>query len=181
MDEESHAPSMVRPRTVFTLMALAAIGLSFPLLEVGIPQRYPALDPADLVQRYAADGLQLENGELVNASAMKTFLETEAGATALYGRALYPAYYPQGKFWGDDTPNLIEASQYDHVQFFLIGSIGAFIYLPLQEAPLYFPHASDVFIVGCNQESSVRALFVKVNDDLLVSSPFRGLNCSPLE
>jgi len=76
---------------------------------------------------------------------------------------------------------LTEASQYDRSQFDLTGSHAAFVYIALQAAPVYFPHASDVFVVGCMQKGGVRALLIKVNDDLVVSSLFLGLTRSVLE
>jgi hypothetical protein len=109
---------------------------------------------------------------------LETFLETETGATVLHGRALYPAYYELGKFWGESSSNLLAASQYDRLQFRLIGPDRVFVYLPLQTAPDYFPHASDVFVVGCLREGSVQALLIGVNENSVAAFPFHGLTCS---
>ncbi len=178
---QTESQTIVWKRTGLVLAVCALIGLSFPLLEWGIPERYPRLSSTELVQTYAPHGFVMDGGETVTLAALKTFLETEAGSTVLYGRALYPAYYEQGEFWGEASPNLIDASQYDRLQLNLIGPDNAFVYIPMQDVPLYFPHASDVFIVGCMQGNSVRALLVKVNDRWLISSAFHGLTCSMLE
>ncbi len=181
--DENHAPNSTQDPKRFWL-ALAAcfvLGSFLPVWERSIPPRYPAMSGAELVQAYATDGLILNDGTRLSASALEAFLETEAGASVLHGRALYPAYYARGKFWGDDSPNLIEAGQYDRLQFNLIGPQEAFVYIPLDAAPDYFPHASDVFVLGCMRARGLQALLIKVNDAWLVASPFVGLTCAAIE
>jgi len=51
----------------------------------------------------------------------------------------------------------------------------------LQDAPKYFPNAADVLVIGCKQNDFIKALIIKVNDTLLVSSPWRELTCSEKE
>lgn len=157
------------------------IGLSLPIIELAMPVRYPALSQSELIETYVPSALQLDGGNQVTASALKKFLETEPAATVVYGRALYPSYYKQGNSWGDSNPTLMAASKFDRLQFTLIGPVSKFTFIPLQAAPQYFPHASDVFIVGCKQDGLVRALIVKVNDRALVSSPWGGLTCFEME
>jgi hypothetical protein len=53
------------------------------------------------------------------------------------------------------------------------------VYLPLESAPEYFPHAADVWIVGCQTPNAIRALAVKVNERLVITSPWQGLTCAP--
>jgi hypothetical protein len=180
-DYQTRSESAVWKRTWLVLLASALIGVSIPLIEWSIPERYPRMSPVELVQKYTPHGFAVEGGPTVTLPALETFLETEAGATVLHGRALYPAYYELGKFWGESSSNLLAASQYDRLQFWLIGPDRGFVYIPLQNAPHYFPHASDVFVVGCMQDGSVRALLIKVNEDLLTAFPFHGLTCSGVE
>jgi len=180
-EDQAQPESAVWKRTWRVLLVSALVGLSIPLVEWSIPERYPRMSPIELVQKYAPHGFAVDDGPAVTLPALETFLETEAGSTVLHGRALYPAYYELGKFWGESSPNLLAASQYDRLQFWLIGPDRVFVYIPLQDAPDYFPHASDVFVVGCMQDGSVRALLIKVNEDLLATFPFRGLTCSGVE
>ena len=146
-----------------------------------MPVRYPFLTQNELIETYATDVLQLDGGDHVTASALKIFLETEPAATVRHGRALYPSYYEQGSFWGESSPSLVEASRFDRLQFDLIGPGPAFTFIPMQNVPQYFPHASDVFIVGCKQDGFIRALIIKVNGHVLISSPWGGLTCSEAE
>lgn len=162
-------------------LGFAIIGLLFPIVEWSIPERYPELTRHEMIQTYMPNGFVLDNGDQVGASSLETFLETDPAATVLYGRALYPQYYLKGKFWGESSGDLIEASQYNRIQFEMIGPMRGFAFLPLEQAPQYFPHASDVFAVGCNRNGAVQVLAIKVNDRLMVSSDWHGLNCSVVE
>lgn len=163
------------------LVAFAIFGASLPVIEWSIPERFPKLSNSEVIQLYAPDGFELQDGEQISKSDLESFIETEAGSIVLRGRALYPAYYEQKNFWGESSPNLLEARQYNRLQFYLIAGRTSFVFLPLEGTPSYFPHASDVFIIGCMQNSSVRALLVKVNDRILIASPWRGFTCSIAE
>jgi len=160
--------------TVFAVFAL--IGLSLPISEWSVPARYPAMDSSALIQKYAPDGFTV-NGETVSASNMENFLTAEPNAIILDGGAMYPAYYEQGAFWGDAV-FLTEAKLYNRLQFNLMGGRREYVFLPLETAPKYFPHAATVFIVGCKTPNAIQALAIKVNDVFVTTSPWRGLTCA---
>ena len=164
----------------FALAGSLLIGLSLPLMELLILVRYPTLPSGELIAIHA-NGLRSGNGEQVTVSAVKDSLETDPAAIIVYGRALYPSFYEQGSFWGESSPNLLAASQFNRLQFTMIGSTQAFTFIPLEDAPQYFPHAADVFIVGCEQGNFIRALILKVNGQPLFSSIWHGLTCSETE
>jgi hypothetical protein len=164
---------------VFTFFLV--IGLSLPLIELWTPLRYPPLSDGELIKKLSLDEVQLDINKQVTNSELEYFLKTESNATILYGRALYPSYYKKGSFWGENSPNLLAASQFNRLQFDLIGSDDAFVFIPLEGIPQYFPHASDVLLVGCLQEESVRALIIKVDDRILTTYPWNGLSCSIVE
>jgi hypothetical protein len=173
-------PSFFQRRTYVAMAGFLIVGLSLPVMELSLPVRYPTLPPNDLIKDHAVT-LQLDDSEQVTASALKSFLETEPGAMVAYGRALYPSYYEEGYFWGESSPNLVAASRFNRLQFMLIGPDQGFTFIPVEEAPQYFPHAADVFVVGCRGDGFIRALLVKVNDQMLVSSTWHGLTCSEME
>jgi hypothetical protein len=172
-----HSP-FFQGKTYLAMAGFLLIGLFLPMIELAMPVRYPSLSQNELIETYAVDNLQLDGGGQITASALKKFLETEPAATVLYGRALYPSYYEQGNFWGDSNSALMVAKQFDRLQFTLIGPVQSFAFIPLQDAPKYFPHASDVFVVGCKQGDFIKALIVKVDSRLLSYSPWNGLTCS---
>jgi hypothetical protein len=155
------------------LAGFLLVGLSLPIMELALPQRYPELPASELIQNHADEQFTTE--------ALTRFLETESGAVVTYGRGLYPSYYERGKFWGETSPNLVAASQFNRIQFTLIGTDGGFTFLPLENAPQSFPHAADVFVVGCRQGGFIRALLVKVDDKTLTASPWDGLTCPQTE
>lgn len=175
VEEQPNAKAIpVRQPKPYTVLAgFLLVGLSLPMMELVLPQRYPELPSSTLIQNHA--------DEQITAEALTRFLETESGAVVAYGRALYPSYYEQGKFWGETSPNLVAASQFNRIQFTLIGDDGGFTFLPLETAPQSFPHAADAFVVGCRQGGFIRALLVKVDDQTLTASPWDGLTCPQTE
>jgi hypothetical protein len=179
--KNADASPFLQRKTYFAMAGFLLIGLSLPIIELAMPVQYPPRSQNELVDAYATDSLQLDSGERVTASALKNFLETEPAATVVFGRALYPSYYLQGSFWGESSPNLLAASQFNRLQINLIGPSPAFVFIPLENAPQYFPHAADAFVVGCRQGDFIRALIIKVNDHVLTSSSWGGLTCSELE
>jgi hypothetical protein len=179
-NETVHSPFFQR-KTYLVIAGFLLIGLSLPVTELAMPVRYSVLSNNVLIKTYATDSLQLDGGQQITAPVLENFLATEPAATVLYGRALYPSYYEKGKFWGESSPNLLAASQFDRLQFTLIGPSRAFTFIPLQGAPQYFPQAADVFVIGCKQGDFIRALIIKVNDHVLTSSPWNGLTCSSTE
>ncbi len=179
VEEDTHEefnPSFFHRKTYIAIAGFMLVGLSLPLMEWVMPARYPYKTPDELIELHAGSP---RPG--VTTPALKKFLETEPNAMVAYGRALYPSYYEEGAFWGESSPQLLAASQFNRIQFTLIGPDQGFTFLPLEDAPQYFPHTADVFVVGCRQGDFIRALLVKVNDQTLISSPWHGLTCSGME
>ena len=179
-DEESVNNLSVGIKTRQLLFVLF-LGISLPLTEVLIPERYSEIGADQMIAQYTAGGFLLDNGDKVTESDMKSFLETETGAVVLYGRAIYPRYYEAGEYWGSVDSYPLSVRNMNRLQFNLIGAKrGGLVFIPMQEAPEYFPHASDVLIVGCTTKDGIQALAVKVNDrsSFVTTSPWRGLTCS---
>jgi len=57
--------------------------------------------------------------------------------------------------------------------------VPAQIFLPLQNPPESFPHASDVLVVGCSQSYGIEALIVGVKgqEEALIVFPWNGMTC----
>jgi len=120
--QEAEVAPAAQPNPYAVLAGFLLVGLSLPIMELALPQRYPERPASELIQNHA--------DEQFTAEALTRFLETESGAVVAYGRALYPSYYEQGKFWGETSPNLVAASQFNRIQFTLIGNDGGFTFLP---------------------------------------------------
>ena len=124
-----------------------------------IPLRYPPQAKFELMQIF------LENEETQNLSINQeeviTFLQNE-NSIVLNGRAMYPRFY----FQGQGEPGYIYVTkEYPRIVFEMIGTQGTKgIILPFEVNPEYFPHQSDVLVVGCRNGLDIDALFVLVSD-----------------
>jgi hypothetical protein len=179
-DTNSASAKKAPQKKIFQVLVFSLIlGLSFPAIEWLIPVRYPAKTPEEIIQIYAPENLQLANDEVISPAEINSFLVTNKNAVVLYGRALYPAYYGQGEFWGEENRYITLVKDYDRLQFSLMGSKSTAVFIPLLNPPSYFPHGSDVVVIGCGTESYVKALVIRVNgqDPALVTSPWNGLKC----
>ncbi|MBL8050639.1 MAG: glycosyltransferase family 39 protein, partial [Anaerolineales bacterium] len=166
-------------KSIPVLSIFLIIGLAFPLIEKSIPKKYPELTSTELVQTYFANDVVLENGESITASALEMFLEAEPSSTVLYGRALYPSFYQSGEYWGDDDSYPLEMRNISRLQFTIIGPMQRRVYIPLPEAPLSFPHTSDVVVIGCVTNAGIQALIVTVDETIVINNlPWRGLSCT---
>lgn len=164
--------------SIQVLSIFLIIGLAFPLAEKNIPQKYPETTPHQLIQTYFSNGIALEHGEHISAAALEMFLKTEPRSAILYGRALYPSFYQSGEYWGDDDSYPPAMRNISRLQFLMIGPMQRRVYIPLPEAPLFFPHASDVVIIGCISSAGIQALIVYVNETIWVNTlPWPGLTC----
>lgn len=164
---------------VLTLGAFAVVGIAFPLVEWAIPPRYPPMDSRALIEKNAPAEIRLDTGGVITTEELQLFLEREASAVALYGRSLYPSFYESGVFWGDDDTYSPDIRNISRLQFFLIGPAQETVFIPMDGPPPVFSHASDVLIIGCREESGVRALAVRTGTEpvFVSSAPWPGLTC----
>lgn len=166
-------------KSIPVLSIFLIMGLAFPLVEKSIPKKYPELTSNELIQNYFVNDIVLENGETITASALEMFLTAEPSSTVLYGRALYPSFYQSGEYWGDDSSYPLEIRNISRLQFTIIGPVQRRVYIPLPEAPLSFPHTSDVVVIGCVTNAGIQALIVTVDEAIVINNlPWRGLTCT---
>jgi hypothetical protein len=151
------APAASAPRAEWTLLAaLALIGLSLPLSELLIPERYAQLDPDRTIEWYAARGAQ---PGLPSPGALRQFLD-QPGAAAFQGVAMYPRYFEAGQGIGEHTWTAYVAREYGRVGFLLMHAEWSQAVLALPEAPSEFPHDEVVFVFGCQAGDHVEARLV---------------------
>jgi len=129
----------------FASVIIVMVGLSLPLTEKIFPERYPVLNQEQLVT--SSDLHILESEKIV------------------YGRAIYPRFYEardgepgSGKLgYGEsDEPRLV---------FWMVGPDPGLVIVPLENTPDFFPHASDIWVVGKLEAGVLRARTVKVEKD----------------
>ena len=120
------------------------VGLSLPLTEIAFPEKYPEL-----------------SREQLSTSMENTLLD---GEVIVYGRAVYPRYYASGEGEPDTAKLGYEVSEQSRLVFWLVGPNPGLVILPLKSAPEYFPHASNVWIVGTMDGDALLARVVKVEE-----------------
>jgi hypothetical protein len=140
-------PSSVPARNVKWPMLLLVgglffgVGLSLPVVEAVIPQRYPPLPQGQLVDSLV-NSPALEESPIGSACFKK--LAADDLLHMEQGRALYPRYYMSGD--GEnftDTPGYRVADT-SRLVFDIIGQKNQRIIFSMEESPEFFPHASDV-------------------------------------
>lgn len=117
-----------RRRLNLTLVLIVVLGAFTPFTEFIFPQMYPLQTREEIIRQM---GIVARPGEV-----------------ALYGRAVYPRYYESD----DGEPGTAKLgygrSEQARLVFFLVGSNNGLVVFGLDTAPEYFPHASDVYMVG---------------------------------
>jgi hypothetical protein len=180
IDVDINEPRRIhRKKILQAAVASLILGLSFPVMEGVIPVRYPEKTPDEIIQSYVPERNKLEGSDLVFSSDISSFLGRDKDAVVLYGRALYPSFYERGRYWGEENQYISQVKEYDRLQFSLIGPDHIQAYIPLSRPPQSFPHGSDVVVIGCRIENSIKALLVLVigQDETLTISPWSGLTC----
>ncbi|MCS6992874.1 MAG: hypothetical protein N2117_04965 [Anaerolineales bacterium] len=126
-------------RTAPTVALILFLGTSIPLTELVFPQRY-------------------------SASAACPFA-TRPEEVCVQGRAIYPRYYESGDGEPGTAKRGYEISAEARLVFWLAGPQPGLVILPLETAPVFFPHAADVWISGTKDDETLRANLVQVEQN----------------
>jgi hypothetical protein len=133
--------------------AILFAGMLLPAVEVVIPARYADLDEATAETEWERSDLAERTG--LNVAA---FLR-QAGARMLWGRALYPRFYPAGAGEPGGDGSAYNILPYARLAFWVVGPENYQIALPMSAAPA-FPNATDVLVLGCDGEKTFQAAAV---------------------
>jgi hypothetical protein len=146
--EEIYHPEAKPPtwrKVALTASLVMLTGVSLPLTELAFPQKYPPLTQEQMAVAFEVPRL---NGEVI-----------------AYGRAIYPRYYAAG----DGEPQTAKPgygpSAEARLVFWLAGPKTGLIVFPMKSAPGFFPHASDVWILGRWDGDIFHARIVQVEAD----------------
>jgi len=137
-----HHPTYDWKKTITTAGLVLCVGLLLPLTEHVFPEKYPALTQGQLS---SALGIVPREGEII-----------------VYGRAIYPRYYDAEDGEPGTAKVGYEVSDDARLVFWLVGSDPKLVILPLESAPPFFPHASDVWIIGKAEGDFFYARMVEV-------------------
>ena len=138
------SPVSSRHHVILSLVSVVILAGFLPFTEFVFPQKYPPKSQTEIMSEIGA--------------------KTEPGEIALYGRAIYPRYYQARE--GEATDKLGYApSKEPRLVFVLIGPQDGLVIFRLEEAPEFFPHTSDVYMLGTLEGSYFSARVVKVVKD----------------
>jgi len=152
-------PSYPTPRKTIAGFAIGIflIGALLPLAEWLIPARYPPIVKSETVQF-----LTIHNRWDTLSEEVKLQVETllaDPDSTVLWGRAIYPRYFPAGQGeagggWPAANPRACA-----RLAFHLIGGQEMDVFIPQAQLPDSFPNALDVLVIGYAEENGVLNAF----------------------
>jgi hypothetical protein len=137
------------------------VGALLPLSGYFIPRRYAEQSQAELFAQLEAQGDIQKMG--YDAAELQAAFTQSPDLRIVAGRVLYPRYFEAGK--GIPKERFpYTAMDFPRIAFTVIGPQGLH-YAVLARADVdYFPHASDVFVIGCQQGTAINALAVVILD-----------------
>lgn len=143
---------------LFIGLFVVFMGISPPLVEMVIPQRY---SQTWFETRYQA----LLKSESLDELGIKEELSNRENI--FYGRALYPRYFAPGE--GMTGWKGAFRRDISRIEFYLVGSTHAWVALPYQGELDAFPHAADVIFLGEDREYFINAdvLFLYQGEETL--------------
>lgn len=135
----------VKAGGVVVFLLLVMIGASPALAEVSLPNKYPASAREECLDELLdPNSSSLSVGEI---DLLSGFLKQ--GGEVLYGRALYPRYFPP-----DGTLMTLNQTLYSSSTTFTIaGPELNFVVLPRLEPPTWFPQGAETLVIGCRSSS----------------------------
>ena len=135
------------------------IGTFIPLSEQFFPRRYPAQTQTELLALLDQEGYLQEMG--FDRAVLDTFSNQSPAFRVINGRALYPRYFGENEgIPKDHYPYSVMG--FPRVAFMMIGPNGENSVILPQDEVLYFPNASDVIVLGCQEGAYIDALAVVV-------------------
>jgi hypothetical protein len=130
---------------ILSFLLVLCLGGFLPFTEFSFPQKYPPKSQTEIMEQI---GQTARPGEL-----------------ALYGRAVYPRYYESG----DGEPETAKLGygpvEQARLVFYLVGPNNGLVIFELENAPMFFPHASDVLMVGTKADGYFSPRVVMVIKD----------------
>lgn len=129
------------------------MGASLPLAERFIPAR-----DFDAETDRAQEALIEQN--ILSSQQLNEFLKQE-NSFFMSGTALYPRYYkPEGDIYLADMPK-----DFRYLHFWLMNDSDSQVAIAKDKPPLFFPHASEVSVLGCMEGNYIAARVVVLSSN----------------
>jgi|GEM_PF-1392587 len=146
-----------------SIIVVIGFSLLLPLFEVAHPNHYPDVERqqkmAYLLSNPGSDVSSLEKKEI------QTFMQN--GGISVWGRGLYPQYIESKKPLSDfpvTDIGLKEIGTFPRFRFYLSSKDPKLTLIERDITPFYFPHGSDVLVIGCQDQGLMHALLVVIFD-----------------
>ena len=137
-----------QPQHLLLFTVLILFGLAVPLVPNLVPSRYSeeaGVEILDEVVNEYPDQLGFDTNLLSENSRL----------SVIYGKALYPRYFQAGNKMDDDRGGTIPDYSYSRVEFYMVGSVNTWVTLPINKTLEYFPHGSEVLVIGYPQNEVI--------------------------
>ena len=85
------------------------------------------------------------------------------------GKALYPKFYEAGESMEDDRKGTIPDSSIQRLEFYMVGVKNGWIILPGLGGKEYFPHASNVLIIGTKVPGNIDPVQGPISGDYILA------------
>ncbi len=131
--------------TAILFLGIIILGSSPVIAEVILPDNYPENTKEMLLTSL----LQNENSALNQEDQRLLLNFMDQGGEVIYGRAIYPRYFPLDAELMTQNQTLFKSS----TTFTIAGTELDFVVLPRLEPPSSLPHGSDVIVFGCKEVS----------------------------
>ncbi len=141
IDEDQSKDILLRkPIVLGATVFLFCLSLAVPFSEVIIPPKYTDEKLASIVNIFKDN---LESEEAAYLEKLKTTQKT-----LIYGKAIYPRYFPEGDKYEDDRKQTLPEADVSRVDFYIVGMDNIWVSLPTSDVSDVFPHYTDVIVVG---------------------------------
>jgi len=142
---DAEAPARISWGVATSILTAVIIGLSMPAVEALVPPRYTMenlLAKLDDIDLQLLSDIDLQEGS------------EKQEPDLLYGKAIYPGFYQAGEIMLDDRNGKLPDGNTSRLDFYLVGMENIWVSIPLDQAPDYFPHGSEVIIEGYETRNS---------------------------
>lgn len=114
-------------------LLLLIAGLAHPLTVEFLPERYTE---KGLTERLSQVGLSDRLDNVIEEQVI------------IYGKALYPRYFVPGERMVDHRRGTIPDFSIKRTEFYIVGTNNVWAAVPGDQGKEYFPHGSDVIVIG---------------------------------
>ena len=167
-------------KATWIILFFLFIGTFIPLSGQFFPRLYPAQTQIELLALLEKEGYLKEMG--FDRIVLDTLSTQTSAFKVINGRALYPRYFGENE--GIPKNRYPYSTMgFPRVAFVMIGPSGENSVILPQEDVFYFPNASDVIVLGCQEGAYVDALAVVVLKEqkvVYVRQPSSPIQC-PLQ